>query len=81
VSTKYVTARGASADGPEVRGDAGRRGGADGSGAAAAGPQPRARVPNTFIPRIETEIGLNRSEVASPMFVNNGVACGGMGSV
>jgi hypothetical protein len=40
-----------------------------------------ARVPNRFILRIETEIGLNRSEATSPMFVNKGVAGGGMGSI
>ena len=40
-----------------------------------------ARVPNRFILRIESEIGLNRSEATSPMFVNKGVAGGGMGSI
>ena len=40
-----------------------------------------ARVPNRFILRIETEIGLNRPEATSPMFVNKGVAGGGMGSI
>ena len=40
-----------------------------------------ARVPNRFILRIETEIGLTRSEATSPMFVNKGVAGGGMGSI
>ena len=40
-----------------------------------------AHVPNRFILRIETEIGLNRSEATSPMFVNKGVAGGGMGSI
>ena len=36
---------------------------------------------SSYILRIETEIGLNRSEATSPMFVNKVVAGGGMGSI